>query len=93
MTIPKNISDATLLAKASIAKREANEAKKAYDAYAALIVSRGISGETDISTVTLTKEYERVDLDQTAVKSDNPDWQDKWGKVVHIGHSVRITFK
>jgi hypothetical protein len=93
MKIPANISDATLLAKAADAKRALNEAEATYKAYAAIIAERNVSGETDIAKVTVTKPYDRVDLDQTAVKAAFPAWQDMYGKTVHIGPSVRITFK
>lgn len=93
MTIARNISNATLLIRASEAKRALNAAERTYKELAALIIERGISGETDISTVTLSKAYDRVDLDTNAVKLDNPDWKDKYGKVTHISPSVRITFR
>lgn len=87
----------TLANRLSEAKRVEKQTKADIAALTAALLAKGVdegtSVETDISTVTVTKAYDRVDLDQTKVKSDIPDWKDKYGKTVHIGSSVRITFK
>lgn len=99
MSIPNisRMSVDTLANRISEAKRVQKQAESDIKALTAALLAKGIeagtSVETDISTVTVTNPYDRVDMDTNRVKMDIPDWKDKYGKVTHIGSTVRVTFK
>lgn len=84
----------TLAIRISEAKRIQRQAESDIKELSAQLIAKGVDRiETDISTVTVSNAYDRVDLDTNAVKSDIPDWKDKYGKVTHISPSVRVTFR
>lgn len=86
----------TLAVRIAAAKRIEREAKADIAALTEQIMARGLvagqSIETTDATVTLSKSYERTDLDSALIKATFTDWQDRFAKVTTIRESVRVTF-